>query len=670
MNRLLKARLEKSANVILQNDRLQWILREQDVLRVARICLTAADEGEIHPESVSESARQSLGIAKNLRGEIYQYLIDSLGYTARAMDFGKHDQKAISEVVSTQDPGGDRLLSIFEKSGRISESNLNKAMNDQKALKKLRLFDAFSGNSANMTEFYQKVVNLASLLSKIQNPKFIMRAKQDSNTFQEFTQTVVMTLDILKEVRKFRTDLRGKTPDQKVIEKMQSLVRKKIVKDNRESTDPSRHEEEGVKSVVRQLQATEDEIEPLVKSARKHMLAKAKEIYGSDEKELYELIKRHVKGIYSPSMPSEETKTISTDKSVYENYKYMIMPPRVKKDGTLLAARDLMRSHEGKTLYKAYRSYLIVARALDMVNYISTLWTTLSDDKKEEALEKIQKFPKLVRSHVSHIDTLLGEAAPLELTRKKNKEEVKEEKKEESVPLEEKLKAEEESNFKPHGKREKEKETGEEPETHNPRYEMTDKVQDKVPGVDVVKSIERQMDEIETDVQDDVETMMSYLVNKASKYYKSDDFDLKEVLKDNIEDFYSGGIVGSDLSTAKSQPYRDAVQMKNTMETFDFAEFTSSSVGKTIARMYRTVVVSARVLGVLQYLGDRPTLLAKSPRARKDIIVVRKKLKEKKQEFKALQQKLIRTRPAQGNGERREKGENLKKEQAQATNAK
>jgi len=697
MNHLLSARLRKSANIIRQNDRLARIKIEKELLRLVTAAQAVvqsrpsssrpsssrpsssrpsssrpSSSQQVRPERKPDADRErklnalvefgtknSTTITKNLRKDFSEYIHRSVVKAAQSMGEVFNDDR--SPLADAYKEPLEAILNVLREDGKVDLKAISAARSSaSKNMKKLEALKRFTGNASDAPTMYHAALSLAIRLQRAQDPKLIGRAKISSRGMENYNEVVLGVLKSLKKVRELKSSLNSAEPDQLVVDR----ERRKL------------GAEAGIGESLSKIKELKDRAAKAATEAEKEILEKVKELYSNNNKGVFELLSNHIKEAYSPT-DSASKKLL--DKNEYSSFYYMTRPPKIQREdkGGILHASDVLEAHEGKLVHKAYVLYLTIARVAEVLRYALSRWSKVPSDRREEEQERllgrVKHAEKSVKSLKSALSLVSEEAEPLELTnRKEEKPEeeapAKEEKPEEEAPAKEE-KPEEEAPAKEEKPEEEAPAKEEKPPLKDPDIPQDTPMPEGEAGKRAVDAIQKQMDAIEEDVQKQLDPMVDFMLGEASRAYKNanpdKEFDIKEVLKENIDDFYSGGVVDTAINSSNKGEYINARKMKNTMEDFSIDELDDDRIGKTIIRMYRTITISARILGILQYLGGKPEVILTSSWAQDKITKASKRLNAEHRRFQALKRALVSIRP--GNNKVREKKKKNKQEAKEAS---
>ena len=647
MNPLLSSRLRKSAAIIRQNDRLDRLKMEVELLRLVTAAQAVAP-GRPSPSRPSPSRPSGQGgsssqrrdkdpdrerkvnalvefgdknsktIVKHVRDDFNTYIHRSVVRAAQSMGEVFNDDR--SPLMDAFEEPLAAIVGALREDGRVDRKALSAAQS--KSLKYMHKLDAlkrFTGNVSEAPAMYRAVLSLATGLQQAQDPKLIGMAKISERGMDNYNKVVLGVLRKLKKVRELKSSLDSAKPDQRVVDE----ERKKLGAG--ESTEES----------TLKVKELKDEAAKLAATAEEDLSKKAKELYKNNNPKLLEMIDGHIKEAYSPDDSMKKKKLLR--RSTYETFFYMTRMPQLQNErGTgILHASSLLEAHEGKKIHDAYRLYLLIARTAEYLGYALSRWSSLPSDKREEQTRKMEGLVNKSKGRLDKVTALLSglteDAAPLELSQKKEKEEAQG-KEEETQGKEEELQGKEK------------------PALRDPDIPQDTPMPEGESKTRAVEAIKKQMDAIEADVQKQLDPMVEFMVGEASNAYRNANpdkkFDLKEVIKENIDEFYSGGVVDTAINSSDKGEYVNARKMKNTMEDFDINELDDDKIGRTIIRMYRVITISARILGILQYLGNKPEVILTSSWAQDKIKQASKRLNVEHRRFQALKRTLVTIRPA------------------------
>lgn len=148
-----------------------------------------------------------------------------------------------------------------------------------------------------------------------------------------------------------------------------------------------------------------------------------------------------------------------------------------------------------------------------------------------------------------------------------------------------------------------------------------------------LEAVQQQLNSVEGSMRGVVDQLSRVLVKKAAELFGADE-GLAAALEDNIAAIYSNSKVTPGLNRNKDF-YQEALHLELGTQHLDLGEFLDSKAKKALYLSYRSFVMAARALGVLQFAKKQPEMVAKSEKAqalvvkaqdivqkRKDTIVV------------------------------------------------
>lgn len=131
------------------------------------------------------------------------------------------------------------------------------------------------------------------------------------------------------------------------------------------------------------------------------------------------------------------------------------------------------------------------------------------------------------------------------------------------------------------------------------------------------EAVKNQIGELESGMKGIMLELERILLDRAQKAFGSDPF--TAALKSNIKAFLAKGTVHQALNR-DNDFYQDALHMSHGDQEFDLGSMLGNANKKKVYAAYRSFIMAARALGMVQYLYRNPKLVVLSPEKSKEIL--------------------------------------------------
>jgi hypothetical protein len=146
-----------------------------------------------------------------------------------------------------------------------------------------------------------------------------------------------------------------------------------------------------------------------------------------------------------------------------------------------------------------------------------------------------------------------------------------------------------------------------------------------------LKSIQNQLEEVEADMKKIVAEMVGAITKKLREVFIKDE-DFRAEITDNISAFFHNNKVDPRLNRSK-QFYEKALHLEMGDVRDHELIVGSDKNKKALYSAYKSLVMAARSLGIVQYAKQRPELVLKSPRARELVLKAQKILQKRRSDI-------------------------------------
>lgn len=143
-----------------------------------------------------------------------------------------------------------------------------------------------------------------------------------------------------------------------------------------------------------------------------------------------------------------------------------------------------------------------------------------------------------------------------------------------------------------------------------------------------VEAVSQQLNSAEGEMRGVVDQLSRVLVKKAAELFGSDE-SLTGALEDNIAAIYSNSKVTPRLNRNKDF-YQEALHLELGSQHLDLGEFLDSRAKKALYLSYRSFVMAARALGVLQFARKQPEMVAQSEKAQALVVKAQEIVQKRK----------------------------------------
>jgi hypothetical protein len=131
------------------------------------------------------------------------------------------------------------------------------------------------------------------------------------------------------------------------------------------------------------------------------------------------------------------------------------------------------------------------------------------------------------------------------------------------------------------------------------------------------EAVKNQIGELESSMKGIMLELERILLDRAQKAFGADPF--TAALKSNIKAFLAKGTVHQALNR-DNDFYQDALHMSHGDQEFDLGSMLGDANKKKVYAAYRSFIMAARALGMVQYLYRNPKLVVLSPEKSKEIL--------------------------------------------------
>jgi len=143
-----------------------------------------------------------------------------------------------------------------------------------------------------------------------------------------------------------------------------------------------------------------------------------------------------------------------------------------------------------------------------------------------------------------------------------------------------------------------------------------------------LEAVQQQLNEAEREMRGVVDQISRLLVAKAGELFGTTS-ELSGALEDNIMALYSKRKINPELNRNK-EFYQEALHLELGSQKLDLGEFLDSKSKKALYLSYRSFVMAARALGVMQFAQKQPELVMKSPKAQELVMKAQQILQKRK----------------------------------------
>jgi hypothetical protein len=146
-----------------------------------------------------------------------------------------------------------------------------------------------------------------------------------------------------------------------------------------------------------------------------------------------------------------------------------------------------------------------------------------------------------------------------------------------------------------------------------------------------LKSVQNQLEEVEADMKKIVVEMVGAITKKLREVFIKDE-DFRAEITDNISAFFHNNKVDPRLNRSK-QFYEKALHLEMG-DVRDHELIVGNDKSKrALYAAYKSLVMAARSLGIVQYAKERPELVVKSPHARELVLKAQKILQKRRSDI-------------------------------------
>ncbi len=142
------------------------------------------------------------------------------------------------------------------------------------------------------------------------------------------------------------------------------------------------------------------------------------------------------------------------------------------------------------------------------------------------------------------------------------------------------------------------------------------------------EAVTNQLSEAESQMRGVVDQLTKVIVDKAEELFGVGS-EMAEALDENIFAIYNKRRVNPQLNRNRNF-YQDALHLEHSPTHIDLGEFLDTKEKKAIYLSYRSFVMAARALGVVQHAKAKPELVLKNPKLRELVIKAQQILMKRK----------------------------------------
>jgi hypothetical protein len=142
------------------------------------------------------------------------------------------------------------------------------------------------------------------------------------------------------------------------------------------------------------------------------------------------------------------------------------------------------------------------------------------------------------------------------------------------------------------------------------------------------EALTKQLGDAETEMRGIVTQLSKLIVGKAEELF-GEGSELADAIDENIFSIFSKKQVNPQLNKDRSF-YQDALHLEHSPTKIDLGEFLDTKEKKAVYLCYRSFVMAARALGVVQHARQKPELVAKNPKLQELVVKAQQILTKRK----------------------------------------